>query len=133
MSLIRIAILTVAVLFVASMCRAQEAPKSICGFKVEKPNRTIDYLAVGCVDFDLMRSVAPEYPWPKGTVTQVLIHVPGTADYSEGQTVRVQVGNEVAFTDLIWEKNYGGRWQALIQFPGTDYKSLNVKVLAEVK
>lgn len=133
MILLRIAILAVAVLFVASMCRAEEQQKSICGFKAEKPNRSIDYLAVGCVDFELWRGVAPDYPWPKGTVTQVLVHVAGTSEYSEGQVVRVQVDNEVQFTDLIWDKNYGGRWQALVQFQGTNHKNVNVKVLAEVK
>jgi len=109
----------------ACIARGQDAPKSICGTDDRKPTPSIDLIQVACVDYDRLRELAPQYPWPVGKVTQVLVHV------REGDAVRVTVDGVQKFADLI--RDAWGRLIALVQFDGTDYKAVAVKVYRAVE
>ena len=57
--------------------------ESICGKDDRNPTANVDLVQVYCIDFDRLRELAPQHPWPVGKVTQVLVHV------REGDAVRV--------------------------------------------
>lgn len=97
----------------------------ICGRDDINPTPDIDLIQVSCVDYDRLRAQAPQFPWPVGKVTQVLVHI------REGDAVRVTVDGVAKFADLI--RDAWGRLIALIQFDGVGYKSVAVKVYRAVK
>ena len=99
--------------------------ESICGKDERNPTANIDLIQVSCIDYDRLRAVAPQHPWPVGKVTQVLVHI------REGDAVRVTVDGAQKFADLI--RDAWGRLIALIQFDGVDYKSVAVKVYRAVE
>lgn len=99
--------------------------ESICGRDDRNPTANIDLIQVSCIDYDRLREQAPDFPWPVGKVTQVLVHV------REGDAVRVTVDGAQKFADLI--RDAWGRLIALIQFDGVDYKSVAVKVYRAVE
>lgn len=99
--------------------------ESICGTDNRNPTANIDLIQVSCVDFDRLKAQAPDFPWPTGRVTQVLVHV------REGDTVRVTVDGVAKLTDLV--RDAWGRLIALIQFDGVDYQSVKVRVYRAVE
>lgn len=113
-----------AILFVLA-CRGQDPPKSICGIDSQQHTSNIDLLQVSCIDYDAIRRFAPSVPWPTGTSTQVLVHV------RSGDAVKVTVGDKVQWAEL--RRDAWGRLIALVPFDGTDFKSVEVKVYAEIK
>jgi len=102
---------------------AQAAP-FICGRNDRNPAPNIDLIQVSCIDWDAMRRVAPDYPWPAGKQTQVLVHV------RDGDTVRVTVGNVSKFADLL--RDAWGRLVALVPFDGVGHESVEVRVYRAV-
>lgn len=94
--------------------------ESICGKDERNPTANVDLVQVSCIDFDRLKAQAPQFPWPTGRVTQVLVHI------REGDAVRVTVDGVAKFADLI--RDAWGRLIALIQFDGVDYKAVSVKV-----
>lgn len=94
--------------------------ESICGKDDRSPTPNVDLIQVSCIDFDRLRAQAPDFRWPVGKVTQVLVHI------REGDAVRVTVDGVQKFADLI--RDAWGRLIALVQFDGTDYKAVTVKV-----
>ena len=69
--------------------------ESICGRDDRNPTANIDLIQVSCIDYDRLKAQAPDFPWPVGRVTQVLVHI------SEGDAVRVTVDGAQKFADLI--------------------------------
>jgi len=98
---------------------------SICGKDDRNPTASIDLVQVSCIDYDRLKAQAPDFPWPTGRVTQVLVHV------REGDAVKITVGGVAKFAELI--KDAWGRMIALIQFDGADHTSLDVKVYRAVE
>jgi hypothetical protein len=109
----------------ACVARGQEPPKTICGTDNRNPTPNVDLIQVSCIDFDRLRAQAPDFRWPVGKVTQVLVHI------REGDAVRVTVDGVQKFADLI--RDAWGRLIALVQFDGTDYKAVTVKVYRAVE
>jgi hypothetical protein len=99
--------------------------ESICGTDDRNPTPNIDLVQVSCIDFDRLRAQAPDFPWPVGKVTQVLVHI------REGDAVRVTVDGVQKFADLI--RDAWGRLIALVQFDGVGYKAVAVKVYRAVE
>jgi hypothetical protein len=99
--------------------------ESICGTDDRNPTPNIDLVQVSCIDFDRLRELAPQHPWPAGKVTQVLVHI------REGDAVRVTVDGVAKFADLI--RDAWGRLIALVQFDGVGYKAVAVKVYRAVE
>jgi hypothetical protein len=99
--------------------------ESICGKDDRNPTPNVDLVQVSCIDFDRLRAQAPDFPWPVGKVTQVLVHI------REGDAVRVTVDGVQKFADLI--RDAWGRLIALVQFDGVDYKAVTVKVYRAVE
>ncbi len=99
--------------------------ESICGKDDRSPTPNVDLIQVSCIDFDRLRAQAPDFRWPVGKVTQVLVHI------REGDAVRVTVDGVQKFADLI--RDAWGRLIALVQFDGTDYKAVTVKVYRAVE
>lgn len=99
--------------------------ESICGKDDRNTTPIVDLIQVSCIDFDRLRAQAPDFPWPVGKVTQVLVHI------REGDAVRVTVDGVQKFADLI--RDAWGRLIALVQFDGTDYKAVAVKVYRAVE
>jgi hypothetical protein len=99
--------------------------ESICGKDDRSPTQNVDLIQVSCIDFDRLRAQAPDFRWPVGKVTQVLVHI------REGDAVRVTVDGVQKFADLI--RDAWGRLIALVQFDGTDYKAVTVKVYRAVE
>lgn len=114
-----------AILLAIAALRGQDAPKSICGMDNKNPTANIDLVQVSCVDYDRLRELAPQHPWPTGKVTQVLVHV------REGDAVKITVGGVAKFSELI--KDAWGRSIALIQFDGAEHLSVNVKVYRAIE
>ena len=104
---------------------AAQAGPTICGKDDRNPTANIDLIQVSCIDYDRLKAQAPDFPWPVGRVTQVLVHI------SEGDAVRVTVDGVKKFADLI--RDAWGRLIALVQFDGVDYKSVAVKVYRAVE
>lgn len=94
--------------------------ESICGID-QTSGGNVAQLHVACVDYDALRAAAPQYPWPTGRVTQVLVHV------REGDAVRVTVDGVTKFADLSTDA--WGRRVALVQFDGVEHSAVAVKVL----
>jgi len=99
--------------------------ESICGKDERNPTANVDLVQVSCIDFDRLKAQAPQFPWPTGRVTQVLVHI------REGDAVRVTVDGAQKFADLI--RDAWGRLIALIPFDGVSYKSVAVKVCRAVE
>ena len=99
--------------------------ESICGKDDRNPTANIDLVQVSCIDFDRLRELAPQHPWPVGKVTQVLLHV------REGDAVRVTVDGAQKFADLIHDA--WGRLIALVQFDGVEHTAVDVKVYRAVE
>lgn len=114
-----------AILLAIAALRGQEAPKSICGIDHQTPAANLQLIQVSCIDFDRLRAKAPQFPWPTGRVTQVLVHI------REGDAVRVTVDGVAKFAELI--RDAWGRLIALVQFDGVDYKAVAVKVYRAVE
>ena len=116
-----------ALAFVAALCMtlaAQEPKPSICGLDKQNPTANIDLVQVSCVDYDRLRELQPSAPWPKGQVTQVLVHV------REGDAVKITVGGVAQFAELVRDSE--GRLIALVQFDGAGHTSVDVKVYKAV-
>lgn len=98
--------------------------ESICG--LDRPNHSpnIDLLQVACVDYDALRAASPQYPWPAGKVTQVLLHV------REGDAVRVTVDGVAKFADISTDA--WGRRVALVVFDGVEHTEVSVRVYRAV-
>ena len=109
----------------ACVARGQDAPKSICGTDDRNTTANIDLIQVSCIDFDRLRAQAPDFPWPVGKVTQVLVHI------REGDAVRVTVDGVQKFADLI--RDAWGRLIALVQFDGAEHTAVAVKVYRVVE
>lgn len=101
-------------------------PGDICGSLKEFITPNIDLIAVSCVDYEALRAVMPDVPWPAGQRTQVVIHL------RRGEAVRVVVDGVVKFADAIDDTAYNRRI-AKVDFDGTGHKEVSVKVLAEVQ
>ena len=114
-----------AILLAIAALRGQDAPKSVCGIDSQTPTASIDLVQVSCIDYDRLKAQAPEFPWPKGRVTQVLVHV------REGDAVKITVGGVAKFSELI--KDAWGRLIALIQFDGVDHTDVTVKVYRAIE
>jgi hypothetical protein len=119
-----------AVIALAVALRAEEIEKpapgpTICGKDDRNPTANIDLIQVSCIDYDRLKAQAPDFPWPVGRVTQVLVHV------REGDAVRVTVDGVQKFADLI--RDAWGRLIALVQFDGVGYKAVTVKVYRAVE
>ena len=114
-----------AILLAIAALRGQDAPKSICGMDNQNPTANIDLVQVSCVDYDRLRELAPQHPWPTGRVTQVLVHV------REGDAVKITVGGVATFAELI--KDAWGRLIALVQFDGADHTDVTVKVYRAIE
>ena len=99
--------------------------ESICGKDDRNPTPNVDLVQVSCIDFDRLRAQAPDFPWPVGKVTQVLVHI------REGDAVRVTVDGVQKFAELI--RDAWGRLIALVQFDGVGYKAVTVKVYRAVE
>jgi len=99
--------------------------ESICGIDKQNATANIDLVQVSCVDYDRLRAQAPQFPWPTGRVTQVLVHI------REGDAVRVTVDGVAKFADLI--RDAWGRLIALVQFDGVDHAAVAVKVYRAVE
>ena len=95
---------------------------NLCGKNIQNLSANITLLHVGCVDFEALRKFFPEFEWPVGTVTQVLVHI------RRGDAVKVTVDGEEKFSNVIYDPNYGGRYLALVQFEGSEHTSVEVKV-----
>lgn len=93
--------------------------EAICGLN-QRGAGNVELMQVSCIDFARLRAVAPEFPWPLGTRTQVLIHV------REGDAVRVTVDGVAKFADLF--TNAYGRRVALVEFDGIEHSAVSVKV-----
>ena len=119
----------------ACVARGQEPalPPTICGTDNRNPSPNIDLIQVSCIDFDRLKAQAPDFPWPTGKVTQVLIHVRGEmiTSFDEGDAVRVTVDGVAKFADLI--RDAFGRLIALIQFDGVDHTAVTVKVYRAIE
>lgn len=98
--------------------------ESICGIDRQSHSPNIDLLQVACVDYDALRAAAPQYPWPQGKVTQVLLHV------REGDAVRVTVDGVAKFADLSTDA--WGRRVALVVFDGVAHTEVSVRVYRAV-
>lgn len=109
----------------ACVARGQDAPRTICGMDNQTPSANVQLVQVSCIDFDRLKAQAPEFPWPKGKVTQVLVHI------REGDAVRVTVDGVVQFANLI--RDQWGRLIALVQFDGVEYRAVAVKVYRAVE
>jgi hypothetical protein len=99
--------------------------ESICGKDDRNPTPHVDLVQVSCIDFDRLRAQAPDFPWPVGRVTQVLVHI------REGDAVRVTVDGVQKFADLI--RDAWGRLIALVQFDGAEHTAVAVKVYRVVE
>jgi hypothetical protein len=97
----------------------------ICGIDSRYPAANIDLIQVGCIDFDRLRAVAPEYPWPPGKVTQVIVHA------KSGDAVRVTVDGVTKWADLV--RDSYGRLAALVQFDGAEHTAVEVRVFGELR
>jgi len=111
-------ILIICLIAACAVARAE----SICGARIETPQT--DMIRVGCIDFDALRAVAPEVPWPLGKVTQVLVHA------KTGDAVRVTVDGVTKWADLF--RDPYGQLAALVQFDGAEHTSVDVKVYIAV-
>ena len=110
----------------AFVVKGQDAkPTSICGMDMKTPEANTQLIQVSCVSFDKFRELAPEYPWPAGKVTQVLVHA------REGDVVRVTVGTLTQYADL--SRDAWGRLVALVQFDGVEHTDVSVKVYRAVE
>jgi hypothetical protein len=98
---------------------------SICGKDDRNPTPNVDLVQVSCIDYDRLKAQAPQFPWPTGRVTQVLVHI------RDGDAVRVTVDGVAKFADLI--RDAWGRLIALVQFDGVDYTGVAVKVYRAVE
>jgi hypothetical protein len=98
--------------------------ESICGRDDRNPSANIDLIQVSCIDYDRLRSVAPEYPWPTGKVTQVLLHI------REGDAVRVTVDGVEKFAELATDA--WGRRVSIVVFDGVEHTAVSVKVYRAV-
>jgi hypothetical protein len=103
--------------------RTGDSP-TICG-KFDNYTANIDLLLISCLDFDGLRKVAPQVPWPVKPQTQVLVHV------REGDAVKITVGDQVQFADLVDDAER--RRVALVQFEGIGHTTKTVKVYREVQ
>ena len=99
--------------------------ESICGKDDRNPTANVDLVQVSCIDFDRLRELAPQHPWPVGRVTQVLVHI------REGDAVRVTVDGVQKFADLI--RDAWGRLIALVQFDGVEHAEVSVRVYRAVE
>lgn len=99
--------------------------ESICGIDRPQHSPNIDLLQVACVDYDRLKAQAPQYPWPAGKVTQVLVHV------REGDAVRVTVDGVEKFADLSTDA--WGRRVALVVFDGVEHTAVSVRVYRAVE
>lgn len=99
--------------------------ESICGKDDRNPTANIDLVQVSCIDYGKLKAQAPEFPWPAGKVTQVLVHV------REGDAVRVTVDGVAQFADLV--RDAWGRLIALVVFDGVDHEAVAVKVYRAVE
>jgi hypothetical protein len=109
----------------ACVARGQDAPKSICGIDDRNPTANIDLIQVSCIDFDRLKAQAPDFPWPTGRVTQVLVHV------REGDAVKITVGTVSKLAELL--RDSWGRLIALIQFDGVEHTTVDVKVYRAIE
>jgi hypothetical protein len=98
------------------------AGQSVCGQKGMVGDASY---WVGCIDFDQVKVFAPGVPWPKGTVTQVLISA------RTGDAVQVQLGDTVLWGDLVLKPD--GTRGAILQLPGMSYQSVRVRIYGELK
>lgn len=98
--------------------------ESICGLDRPQHSPNIDLLQVACVDYDALRAAAPQYPWPTGKVTQVLLHI------REGDAVRVTVDGVAKFADLSTDA--WGRRVAMVVFDGVEHTEVSVRVYRAV-
>ena len=114
-----------AILLAIAALRGQHAPKSICGMDNQNPTACIDLVQVSCIDYDRLRELSPQHPWPVGKVTQVLVHV------RQGDAVKITVGGVAKFAELV--NHAWGRLIALIQFDGVEHTSVDVKVYRAVE
>ena len=99
--------------------------ESICGKDDRNPTPNVDLVQVSCIDYDRLKAQAPDFPWPTGRVTQVLVHI------REGDAVRVTVDGVVKFAELL--RDAWGRLIALVQFNGVDHSAVAVKVYRAVE
>jgi len=99
--------------------------ESICGKDDINPTASVDLIQVSCIDYDRLKAQAPQYPWPVGKVTQVLVHV------REGDAVRVTVDGVAKFADLV--RDAWGRLIALVQFDGVEHTAVSVRVYRAVE
>ena len=111
-----------ALAFVVALALAADP---ICGKDDRNPAPNIDLIQVSCIDWDAMRRVAPDYPWPAGKQTQVLVHV------REGDAVRVTVDKVSKFADLL--RDAWGRLVALVLFDGVGHESVEVRAYRAVE
>lgn len=110
-----------AILLAVAALRAE----SICGIDRQQHSPNIDLLQVACVDYDALRAAAPQYPWPQGKVTQVLLHI------REGDAVRVTVDGVAKFADISTDA--WGRRVALVVFDGVEHTEVSVRVYRAVE
>ena len=120
----------VTISFLFALCgswivRAQEPAKTICGTDTVAYTTNIDLLQISCVDYEALRKVAPQVPWPSGTRTQVLVHI------RAGDVVKITVDGESKFSDVITDA--WGRSIAMVQFDGSEHTTVSVKVYSELK
>lgn len=95
--------------------------ESICGIDRKQHAPNIDLLQVACVDYDALRAASPQYPWPQGKVTQVLLHV------REGDAVRVTVDGVAKFADISTDA--WGRRVAMVVFDGVEHTAVALSLI----
>lgn len=105
-----------AILLAIAALRAE----SICGRDDRNPTPNVDLVQVSCVDFDRLRAQVPDFPWPVGKVTQVLVHI------REGDAVRVTVDGVARFADISTDA--WGRRVAMVVFDGVEHTEVSVRV-----
>lgn len=99
---------------------------TICGTDNRNPSPNIDLIQVSCIDYERLRAQAPQFPWPVGKVTQVLVHV------KEGDAVRITVDGVEKFAPIVADPAFNRRL-ALVQFDGVDYTAVRVRVYRAVE
>lgn len=114
-------------LLAATLAAQTPAPQTICGQRISRPDADI---TVACIDWQALSRLGVPVPPNWTTATQVLVHVKSTAD-----AVRVEVTNDttgdVQYSDVV--KDAYGQRVAMVQFTGSEFKTLNVRTFTENK
>lgn len=122
------AIIVTGVLLAGYCLKGQEPAKTICGLNQADPTPNITLIQVACVDYDEIRRVIGGSPiaWPKGKVTQVLVHV------REGFGVDIELDGAWGYSRLV--RHQEGMLHAMVQFDGMEHTSMPIiRVFPEVR